>query len=329
MIFRQYNKDDNYIEKGDVMSRRLFLGVFFVSTFILVRCVKSADLPPAASEPNQLVVVLMGDSQLFQQPETGDYVRIAMEDIRTLEHDFMVVLGDLVQNQAHLYEDYKELILDRATKPVYSLAGNADLNAGLETYKKATGVPLYYTIYKNGVRFIFLSVVSTSGYSSHICHLGTEQMAWLTNKLNADTRSTTVVFTHPPVFETTYGSGQTIPSGLPGPMYLYESAEMRRLLNSHPNVKLYANGHVHYRYGDTDNCGQDGWHQEGNVLFISVGATANNRGSSVLYITGDKITVKVRNHQARSWEPRYQYDYPVKTTYTLQDAPPQRAAGKK
>lgn len=305
------------------MSKRLFLGAFFVSILVLVSSVKSADLPPIPNEPNQLVVVLMGDPQLFQQPETPDYVRIAMEDIRTLEHDFMVVLGDLVQDKAHLYEDYKELILDRATKPVYSLAGNADASVGLEAYEKATGFPLYYTIYESGIRFIFLSVVSCSGYTSHICHLGTEQMAWLTNQLDADTRSTTVIFTHPPIFETTYGSGQTIPAGLPGPMYLYESAEMRRLLNSHPNVKLYANGHVHYRYGDVDNCGQNGWHQEGNILFISVGATANNRGSSVLYMTGDKITVKVRNHQGRSWEYRYQYDYPVKTTYAYK-VPPRR-----
>ena len=96
----------------------------------------------------------------------------------------------------------------KSVKPVFSLAGNGDLGAdrSLDAYRDATGLALYYTIYRKGIRFIFLSVISTSGNGKHICHLGPEQLTWLTNQLNADTDSTTAIFFHAPVFETTWHS---------------------------------------------------------------------------------------------------------------------------
>ena len=298
------------------MSNRSSLWVFSVSILALAGCVGNADLPPRPNESDQLVVVLMGDPQIPMVAETPANVKTAMDDIVSIEHDFIAVMGDLVQNQSRYYEDYNHLIVKRSVKPAFSLAGNGDLGAdrSLGAYRDATGLALYYTIYEKGIRFIFLSVISTSGNSRHICHLGSEQLAWLTNELNADTDSTTAIFFHAPVFETTWHSEDRKQEKSPGSMYLYESTEMRNLFNEHPNIKIYAHGHLHHRYGVVDELGRGDYYKEDNVLHISVGATANNQGSSMLFIRDNEIVVKVRDHQNQSWRNSCEYRYPVNTT---------------
>ena len=90
--------------------------------------------------PDALVVVLMGDPQLFMTPETAGHVEHAMADLKTVPHDFVAVLGDLVQNNAALYKDYRRLVLAAASKPVFSVPGNGDLGADrtLAAYTRAT-----------------------------------------------------------------------------------------------------------------------------------------------------------------------------------------------
>jgi len=264
---------------------------------------------------NHLVVVLMGDPQIDMTKNSPSYVKIAMDDLATIEYDFIAVLGDLLQGDAAYYQDYQDMILNRSSKPVFSLAGNGDLNVGLDAYKKATGLPLYYTIYRQGIRFIFTSVTAVSGKEKHICHLGAEQLAWLVDELKTDTVSTTVILSHPPIFETTYGSEDGEQTGKARSMYLYESAQLRNLFNSYPNVNVFAHGHRHHKYGLVDNYGRGNYCRQGDVLHISVGATANNQGSSILYIKNNLIKVKVRDHENHSWLDLYEYNYRVKTTY--------------
>jgi len=267
---------------------------------------------------DKLVICLMADPQLIMVPETPQYVDIAMTDIIDVDHDFMAVLGDLSQNNPDFYVDYKEAVLDRAVRPVYSLAGNADLNAGLSAYMTATALPLYYSIYRRGIRFIFLSTTYFTGVHYHICHLGSEQLSWLEEELNADLTTTTIIFSHPPIFETTWHSEERDHLAAPGSMYLGESAEMRALFSQHENIKIYANGHMHYNYGTVDQYGRDGYFEEGNVLHMSVGASANNCGSSYLFIEKDKIIVKVRDHEHHLWRDEFTYQWDASTT--LEDA---------
>ncbi len=104
------------------------------------------------------------------------------------------MLGDLAQNRAHFYKDYREAVLDRAVRPVLSLAGNGDVGAGLDAYQESTGLPLYYSLYRRGIRFIFLSTIYFTGEHNHICHLGFDQVRWLRKELKSDTLATTVIF---------------------------------------------------------------------------------------------------------------------------------------
>ena len=310
-----------------VLNRRRFLAAAAAGTgLVWTGRSASADraqpiTPPPRRAPkaryvdeDNLVVVLMGDPQLHMNPRSLEHAETAMKDLAELPHDFLAVLGDLVQNKAEYFEDYDRLILRAATKPVYSIAGNAELGAGLEAYQECAGLPLYYAIYRRGIRFIFTSVTGVTGPKKHICNLGLEQLAWLEKELASDTESTTVIMFHAPVFETTWRSEDRETLPFPGSMYMKESARMRQLFAEYPNVKVYAHGHLHHAYGVRDEFGRGEYCLENGVLHISVGATTNNRGSSVLYFAKDKIAAKVRDHGKTAWRDEFEYTLPVETT---------------
>ena len=277
--------------------------------------------PPPRRDPkaryvdeDNLVVVLMGDPQLHMNPHSLEHAQTAMKDLAELPHDFLVVLGDLVQNKAEYFEDYDRLILQASTKPVYSIAGNAELGAGLDAYQECAGLPLFYAIYRRGIRFIFTSVTGVTGPTTHICNLGPSQLAWLEKELASDTESTTVIMFHAPVFETTWRSEDREQFPFPGSMYMKESARMRELFAKYRNIKVYAHGHLHHAYGVRDEFGRGEYCLEDGVLHISVGATTNNRGSSVLYFADDRIVAKVRDHGKAAWRDEFEYALPTETT---------------
>jgi Icc-related predicted phosphoesterase len=280
------------------------------------------DLPrlrhdPAFSSVDQdhIVVAFMGDPQLHMNPKSLDHAKTAMNDLAQLPHDFLVVLGDLVQNKSAYFADYKRLVLEPSTKPVYSIAGNAELGAGLDSYRKCTGLPLNYVIVRRGIRFIFLSVKSVTGPMTHICNLGDEQLAWLRAELASDNKSTTIIAFHAPVFETTWHSEDRESRPFPGSMYLKESAEMRSLFAMYSNIKVYIHGHLHHAYGVRDEYGRNEYCLNDGVLHISVGATANNHGSSVLFIGSDEIVARVRDHATRQWREKFDFTLETKTTF--------------
>jgi hypothetical protein len=277
------------------------------------------------NESEELVVCLMGDPQLIMVPETPRNVALAMNDLAAVEHDFMAVLGDLAQNRAHFYEDYKEAVLDRAQRPVLSLAGNGDVGAGLDAYREATGLPLYYSLYRKGIRFVFLSTIYFTGEHHHICHLGYEQVRWLRKELKSDTLATTVIFSHPPIFETTYHSEERDHLKAPGSMYLAESLELREMFRMFPNVRIFAHGHLHHAYDIKDDFGRGTYYREGDLLFISVPATTNNRGSSFLFIDREKITVKARDHEQQVWRNEHTYVLDLPTSLSDSDGDPETA----
>ncbi len=280
-----------------------------------------AGTSPGSGKPEikPLVIALMGDPQIPMVPQTRAHVRTAMEDLRGIPCDFLAVLGDLVQNQAKYYADYRDLILKPATWPVLSLAGNGDCGAGLAAYQKATRLPLYYAIKRRGIRFLFLSTVRTSGKHKHICHLGKEQMTWLEHELAKETDATTVLFSHAPIFETTWHSGDRSGEKMPGSMYLAESEAIRKLFKKHSNIKLFAHGHLHHRYDVRDEYNRSGYCLKNGVLHVSVGATANGQGSSVLFVEPECLVVRVRDHAHKRWDDRFRHVLNVTTTLTRSD----------
>ena len=271
-----------------LLGERLFMNAFkwtvVVATLLAWSNVLNVGLfvgadeivPPLRHDPtfssaarDQLIVALMADPQLHMNPDSLQHAGTAMNDLAELPHDFLVVLGDLVQNKPEYFADYKRLILEPSTKPVYSIAGNAELGAGLEAYQKCAGLPLYYVICRRGIRFIFTSVTKVTG-RTHSCDLGDVQLAWLKKELASDTKSTTIIAFHAPVFETTWRSEDRESLPFPGSMYLKESVEVRALLAKNPNVKLYVHGHLHHAYGVRDDFGRGEYCLDDGVLHISV-----------------------------------------------------------
>lgn len=241
-----------------------------------------------------------------------------MDDLATLDHDLHVVAGDLVQGHASFYPLYRSLILERARRPVRSLSGNGDVGAGLDHYYAATGFPDIHDHYLRGVRFIYLGTTSMSplppgGY--HICHLGDAQLHALAQMLSEDLHTTTVVFGHAPLKDTTYRS--SFEPGL-NEMWLHESEALQRLFAAHPNVVFYGSGHVHYDYGRVDSLGQDGWYLDRarGVVHHAIGDSCTGHGSTMMEIGEAGITLKVRDHRdgAGVWRHDMERAYAVPTT---------------
>jgi hypothetical protein len=290
---------------------------------ILLLCTPALGSLAQSGSDNELVVCLLADPQLIMVPNTPQYVEYAIKDLSGLDHDFIAVLGDLAQNRARFYEDYSKAVLDKSARPVFSLPGNGDVGAGLDAYREVTGLPLYYTFNLRGIRFIFLGTMYFTGEHNHICNLGHEQLRWLRRLLRSDTVSTTIIFSHPPIFETTWHSEERDHLKPPGSMYLGESLELREMFRMYNNVILFAHGHLHHTYGSEDEHGRGGYYREGDLLHISVGATANNLGSSFLVIEGDGITVKVRDHENHTWKKTFGYRLHTPVTLTGPEADPE------
>ncbi len=267
-----------------------------------------------------LAVCMMGDPQFGINPNTVENATIAMDDLENLPHSSLFVLGDLTQH-CEYWPDYRLYLEPRALTPLFPMAGNSDLHCGLDRYQYETERPLWYSTTIRGIRFITLSTLSVSGPSHHICSIGPDQLTWLTNELAADTQTTTVIYFHAPLSNTTYGSGDNYdPKNYPFDHYMLESPQVRTLLLNHPNVVAYASGHLHLSYGNLDGEGRGHEHLENGVQHLSVGATAANKGSSCLFVHSDKIISRVRDHDAEDWVETFDVTHFVTTT--LQPASP-------
>jgi len=269
------------------------------------------------ASPDCLTVAIIGDPQFGYPSGTDpqpalDNAILTYEDLKTVPHAFFVVLGDLIQPNNKFWRYHHEYTIGMATRPIYLINGNAECYLGPTKFTEETGLSLDpYKVVERGIRFIFLQTTAVKtaeglglpSNDNHQCAIGKKAMDWLRQELAADTNSTTVVFFHAPIVNTTYGSTER--------MRMVESEEMQALFKQHPNVKIFANGHIHYPYGATDSQGRGQYKREGNVLHISVGRPPN---TLFLNIGKDKIDIRVRNNETKEWYAEYGYTYDLETT---------------
>ena len=276
---------------------------------------KEAGQGTAGRSTDALTVALIGDPQYGfptgtdPEPSLGNAI-ITFEDLKTVDHEFLAVLGDIIQPNNMFWQYHHEYTMGMATRPVHLICGNAECYLGPTKFTEETGLSLDpYKVVERGIRFIFLQTtgVETAEGSppndNHQCAVGEKAMDWLRKELAADTNSTTVVFFHAPIFNTTYGSTER--------MRMVESEEMKALLESHANVKLFANGHVHYPYGAIDSQDRGQYKRSGNLLYISVGRPPN---TMFFNFEKDRIVIRVRDNKAQKWHTEFGYVYEVETT---------------
>jgi len=262
--------------------------------------------------PDRVIVALLGDTQFGFPKGSAEpavkAIRPTMADLAGLEHDFLAILGDIVQTDRFWGYHHREVIA-KATRPIYHIAGNAEKYYGLDRFAKETGCsPSGYRVYVRGIRFIFLSVTAVSGHKTHICHVGEEQMEWLKAELARDRKSSTAVFFHAPLADTTIGSERVREVE----MFMHESEDMARLLAENPNVLHFGNGHLHRAYGPTAGPKQFGpYFVRGNVLHVSVGRAPH---TCVVEFSRDGITVRVRDNRKKGWKPGWGIKHSLPTT---------------
>jgi len=248
-------------------------------------------------DPNKVVVALLGDTQFGFPDGVADpaveAARPTMADLRELSHDFLAILGDLVQTDRYWPYHHSE-IESKAVRPLYLIGGNAEFYYGLDRFVEHTGFSSGgYVVRLRGLRFIFLTVNGVSGATDHICHIGDKQMAWLRQELAADRQSSTAVFFHAPLANTTTGSLAE------REMHVHETDALRQLFRNNPCVVLFANGHIHRGYGPVGTPQRNGPYMiEDGVLHVSVGRPPT---TCFAEFSDDCITIRVRDNQTRAW----------------------------
>ena len=267
-----------------------------------------------------LMVCLMGDPQ-FEQDLLADqaiYAADAVDDLAELDPSALFILGDLAQADVEdwqanwaAYQTHLAGPLEALQLPFHGIAGNSDLRideiAMDNIFEQETGFPLFDVVEYRGIRFILISTRTLSGDGDHVCGMDS-LLGDLTEELAADTETTTVIFFHAPVSETTFGSAEAQMH------HLLESAEVRDRMHAHPNVAVYANGHIHTEFTAIDSNGRGHYAFQDGVLHLRVAATAQNNGSACLYVFHDQIVSKVRNHEYSFWRPTLEVGIVLPTT---------------
>jgi manganese-dependent ADP-ribose/CDP-alcohol diphosphatase len=178
---------------------------------------------------------------------------------------FVVSLGDFIDRDAQSFDTLNK-ITKQLRMPLHHILGNHDFSGAQEEIEKAPAYlglkEKYYSFKNGGWRFIVLngndiSVLGNKENSKkHLLaqrrlaalkgqgapnaqpwngELGEQQLAWLKKQLKSSLQANerVIVMCHHPI------------SPERGSLNLWNDSEVKRLLESFPNVKAYFNGHAH------------------------------------------------------------------------------------
>jgi 3',5'-cyclic AMP phosphodiesterase CpdA len=163
----------------------------------------------------------------------------AVESVRALRPDAVVISGDLADNAADTEYEQLRKLLEPLEAPIYVLAGNHDDRAALRAHFDLPGggeEPVHYAVDPGPLRLIVLDT-SIPGEDSGA--LGPEQLTWLDAELAAHTGKQVLVAMHHPPLD----------AGLPAFDEIELAAADRRalagVLERHPHVRRVVAGHLH------------------------------------------------------------------------------------
>jgi 3',5'-cyclic AMP phosphodiesterase CpdA len=162
--------------------------------------------PECAWTGEPFTFVQIADTQLGAGGMEHDIAcfRIAVEQVNTLNPDFVVICGDLVNNTANEPDiEVFKTIRSQFNMPCYCVPGNHDIGQGkppkgLEVYRRLIGKD-YFTVEHKGFRFVF---TNTSFWQGAVENETDKQDAWFTETLRdaAQKQQPTVVVGHFPPF---------------------------------------------------------------------------------------------------------------------------------
>ena len=182
-------------------------------------------------------------------------LREAVPELNREQLDFVIQLGDLIDSKAVDLEPILS-VFNQLTPPRYNVLGNHDFAASRAILKQSFGQPAYYSFSAKGWRFLItdgmdVSVREPAGAqilealqkrgaaNAHEWNgaIGGEQLKWLQAELDDAGRKheRVIVFCHFPLL-----AKASTPAHL-----LWNYDEVLQVLESHPAVVAWFNGHDH------------------------------------------------------------------------------------
>jgi len=218
---------------------------------------------PAETE---FTFAFLTDIHLQPEKQAPDGLKLAIEHVNELEPDFVLTGGDQVFDAVDqgyeradlVYKLYLETI-QLLAMPLYNTMGNHDIfgtgsNSGVDPGHPELGKTMfatrqaksrYYSFDHEGWHFMVLDSVQPTEGGSYRGGIDTEQMAWITEELNAlEAGTPIVVSTHIPFISVSFQlrdePGEYRQRGL----VMDNGWEVLSLFQGH-NLRLVLQGHLH------------------------------------------------------------------------------------
>lgn len=258
------------------MERRKFLKIT-----LPLALVGKADAAPA-SEPELSFGVIADPQYADAEPKWGRFYRKSLEklekaiaDLNTKPLDFVATLGDLIDRDFASFASVMPIYAKLKSRH-FPICGNHDFEVDdADKGKVLAAIGLerpYYSVIRKSWRFLFLDGTDTAVWrygagdartvaakrmleelaaqglphaKDYNAGIGKEQLQWVTAELEAAqaAKQRVIIFCHYPV----------IPAG--NPLKLWNDAELVALIDKHPHVAAYMNGHDHAgNYGKHGHC---------------------------------------------------------------------------
>jgi len=306
--------------------------IFLLITLSITPMLFFKSVKADSSADAGLVFIGTADPQLSSwYPSTSQLTGLA-NDINTTtafgKVDFVYDLGDFTQDDVTRLDDWKTDWVDKVPLPLMPVTGNHDVvdyhpdGTNSNPYRllwkelnESEMVKPTYAFMKDGVLFL---VVGCQGRHFEIQKMQQEWVEWMVSQYP---NTTTVIFTHVPVRNTTalHYSGNEYRE-------LNNDTWWHNLLENNPQINIIMNGHNHKFVASTGSGGLHSGNSGNQIYYVNQGGancvcvevcryqTDDTHAACLVNITSNSITVKTWDYSSNSWSWQPS-SYSISTTY--------------
>ncbi|PKL18601.1 MAG: hypothetical protein CVV49_05135, partial [Spirochaetae bacterium HGW-Spirochaetae-5] len=223
------------------IKRYKFIPAVFLLLVLLVSSGPALTAEPSTVvefNPDDLVIWAFGDIQPRNQTDRG-FFELSVEDVSLMKNvDASLCVGDIVQNKtgenpAESFEWFYNTYKRAGIKDIFEIAGNHDAR-DIDSYLKASGKPLHYSVQYGNLIIILLSDEKNSSGSD----ISDGAFLWWKNILETNRDKNIITMTH---------------SHLGGSGFVYNLISYRNVQGSErftevlkkEKVELWLCGHTH------------------------------------------------------------------------------------
>lgn len=261
-------------------------------------------------------IVLVGDFQTDSTPES--MIVAAMEDVRSLSPDLVIVMGDMGhRDNIGTPEgiEYCSNYLSLINAPSRPLLGNHDLQNEIgcnvlqhgtmeKTARERFGIDDTYFVYElDQVRIFGISLDTWTvepPFSRNECYVSAQRFNWIRKKISERPGVPIIMITHAPPM----GAGlRTVPDVhvRATNAYMDQNSEPLRWINltKHPEIILWLSAHYHLSHNYSDSLVT-----RNGVTYALIGVHSNatrdgERQSRVLDLIDDTVMLSTLDHTSR------------------------------